>query len=176
MQLRVLVPLTLPTASSSGRLIESQIDRSPAGTPSFRHMPARLHGGKAANKHRVFDRPPRRLPSGRSTCASNDRCFRRSHSGAILTTSDKAQTLAHLSRRSGAPRSPESRVRFAVSPPRAEQLSSRFGAGPECNRCDRRSHRPGNDGQVVARCRLTPRCSGQYPGVRPGIAAELIRR
>jgi RimJ/RimL family protein N-acetyltransferase len=24
--------------------------------------------------------------------------------------------------------------------------------------------------------RLTPRCSGQYPGVRPGIAAELIRR
>ena len=24
--------------------------------------------------------------------------------------------------------------------------------------------------------RLTPRCGGQYPGVRPGIAAELIRR
>ena len=24
--------------------------------------------------------------------------------------------------------------------------------------------------------RLTPRCSGQYPGLRPGIAAELIRR
>jgi hypothetical protein len=25
-------------------------------------------------------------------------------------------------------------------------------------------------------CRLTPRCSGQYPGVRPGIAAELKHR
>jgi hypothetical protein len=25
-------------------------------------------------------------------------------------------------------------------------------------------------------CRLTPRCSGQHPGIRPGIAAELIRR
>lgn len=24
--------------------------------------------------------------------------------------------------------------------------------------------------------RLTPRCTGQYPGVRPGIAAELILR
>ena len=25
-------------------------------------------------------------------------------------------------------------------------------------------------------CRLTPRCSGRYPGVRPGSAAELITR
>jgi hypothetical protein len=27
-----------------------------------------------------------------------------------------------------------------------------------------------------ATCRLTPRCSGQHPGIRPGVAAELIRR
>ena len=27
-----------------------------------------------------------------------------------------------------------------------------------------------------ATCRLTPRCSGRYPGIRPGSAAELIHR
>jgi hypothetical protein len=29
---------------------------------------------------------------------------------------------------------------------------------------------------VLVTCRLTPRCSGQHPGIRPGVAAELIRR
>jgi hypothetical protein len=30
--------------------------------------------------------------------------------------------------------------------------------------------------EAIVIYRLTPRCSGQYPGVRPGIGAELIRR
>ena len=41
---------------------------------------------------------------------------------------------------------------------------------PTC--CDQ-----GFDGaSAVATRRLTPRCSGQHPGIRPGVAAELIRR
>jgi hypothetical protein len=43
-------------------------------------------------------------------------------------------------------------------------------------RCAHAEHRRAAADRHPLPARLTPRCSGQHPGIRPGVAAELIRR